>query len=359
MKVKVCHIVGGIVGGGVEQVIANYCSMMSNIQFDLLYQYEPNQTCLEKLCKANINCIQIPSKKLHPIRHFLVLFMLLKKGRYDVVHSHLDWYLNWIVCFCALLVGVKKRFSHHHHDYQEKTVACKILCEILRFLNRLFATHYLACSPQAAISGWGLKTFKDGKIYVINNAMNLKKFEFDLESRCRIRKELDLEGKFCIGHVGRCCYQKNQKFLVEIFSKIHKLKNNTVLILVGDGPDKEYLKKRIDSMHLTDSVRFIEAQENVAPYYSAMDVFCLPSRWEGLGMVLVEAQLNGLSCVASDTVPRSAQISNGVDFFNLANPGLWVSRICEMSKFDHSNVCNAKDFDIEFECKVLEQLYCG
>ena len=113
-QIRVCQVLHGIVGGGSEQVVLNYCSRMTDIRFDLLYQYEPNPQILERFNEAGINCIQIPDKVHHPLKHLWTMYKLFCQGKYDVVHCHLDWYMNSYVCFLAMLAGGKKRIAHHH-----------------------------------------------------------------------------------------------------------------------------------------------------------------------------------------------------------------------------------------------------
>ena len=108
--VQVCQIVHGIVGGGSEQVVLNYCSRMRDVHFDLLYQYKPNPQILERFNEAGINCVQIPDKVHHPLKHLWTMFKIFRQGHYDAVHSHLDWFMNSYVCFIAMLAGVKNGF---------------------------------------------------------------------------------------------------------------------------------------------------------------------------------------------------------------------------------------------------------
>lgn len=357
MSLSVCHVVGGVVGGGVEQVVINYCSKMQNIHFDLLYQYDPDPVCLCKLNNAGVNCFRIPEKTKHPFKHFYSLYSYFKRGKYDAVHTHLDWFLNWTVCFCAMCAGIKKRISHHHHVYREKTFFHKILYFLLQWINRLFATHYLACSHSAAVNGWGRDFVKSGRVLVLNNAVDLDCFKFSSLDRKRIRKLLNINDEICIGHVGRFCYQKNQYFLLNFFKLFRKRKEHSVLLLIGDGPDKTKIIKLAESIGIAEAIRFVNPQKNVAPYYSAMDIFCLPSRWEGLGMVLIEAQVNGLPCVASSGVPKSAMISSDFCFLPIDSEWQWCEAILNRVNFNHDNWANADEYDIKTNYIKLEKLY--
>ena len=133
--IRVCQVLHGIVGGGSEQVVLNYCSRMHDVHFDLLYQYEPNPQILERFREAGINCIQIPDKVHHPLKHLWTMFKIFRNGNYDVVHSHLDWFMNSYVCFLAMLAGVKKRIAHHHQAYtvsQPSRSGCNVTPDLFR-----------------------------------------------------------------------------------------------------------------------------------------------------------------------------------------------------------------------------------
>ena len=314
--IRVCQVLHGIVGGGSEQVVLNYCSRMRNIHFDLLYQYEPNSQILERFNEAGINCIQIPDKVHHPLKHLWTMFQIFRKGHYDVVHCHLDWFMNSYVCFLAMLVGVKKRIAHHHqaytapHELSFRVLSRNLLCSIMRIPCKLFATHWLACGEVAAINGWGCNAVKKGKVTVLPNAIDPGRFKFSETARREIRAKYGIaEDDFVIGHVGRFYPQKNHEFLIDIFAELYKQKTNVNLLLLGNGPLQERIKQKVELLGLSDRVIFAGLQKDPAPFYSAMDVFCFPSLWEGLPLTLVEAQYSGLPCVVSENVTREVILS--------------------------------------------------
>ena len=357
MKKKVCHVIGGIVGGGIEQVIINYCSKIKTVDFDLLYQYEPNNTCLKKIENAGVRCVRIPDKIKHPFRHCIAIYSFLKKGQYDAVHVHLDWYLSWIICFIALLAGVKKRIIHHHQIYQEKTLLHRIVFFLMRKMNVLLSTHRLACSNGAAINGFGKNAFEKGLVSVIQNAVDIEHFRFNLKKRTEFRQRYRMDDKICIGCVGRLCLQKNQVFLLKTFKLMLEHNANYLLLLIGDGPDKKKIDRIVQELKIEENVMFLNPQGDVAPFYSAMDIFCLPSLWEGLGMVLVEAQINGLPCFASDKVPPSVRISDSITFLSIDNPVIWANAVMKMGSHTHNNLADVTNFNINERFGDLEQIY--
>lgn len=371
MSIRVCQVLHGIVGGGSEQVVLNYCSRMRDIHFDLLYQYEPNPQILERFNEAGINCIQIPDKVHHPLKHLWTMFRIFRKGRYDVVHSHLDWFMNSYVCFLAMLAGIKKRIAHHHQAY---ATTChpglragislslkKGLCSMLRIPCKLFATHWLACGEAAAINGWGKSAVKKGKVTILPNAINPERFKFNESARREIRAKHGIdEDDFVVGHVGRFYPQKNHEFLINVFSELHKQRANAKLLLLGDGPLQEKIRQEVETLGLTGSVIFAGLQKDPALFYSAMDVFAFPSLWEGLGIALLEAQYNGLPCVVSDVVPKEVEVSNGITRVNLnTSTQEWTKVLLSRVEKRNHIECAKSQFDINETYPQLQTLYKG
>lgn len=360
-QIKVCQVLHGIVGGGSEQVVLNYCSRMRGIHFDLLYQYEPNPQILERFNEAGINCVQIPDKVHHPLKHLWTIFRIFKKEHYDVVHSHLDWYLNAYVMFWAWLAGVPKRIAHHHQAYHPSNPLLKLLCAMLRIPNKIFAIHWLACGKAAAENGWGRAAVANAKVTILPNAIDPERFKFDDAARKRIREQYGIaEDDFVVGHIGRFFPEKNHKFLLKVFSKFHEKYKNSFLMLLGQGPLEDEIKKDVQRLSLDKSVLFVGMQKETSAFYNAMDVFCLPSIREALGIVLVEAQCSGLPCIASLAVPDEAKVSESFVRADLCDENEWLQ--CLESVFSKKIVrksLSPSAYDINEVYENLELLYIG
>ena len=369
-NICVCQVLHGIVGGGSEQVVLNYCSRMPDIHFDLLYQYEPNPQILERFNEAGINCIQIPDKVHHPLKHLWTMFRIFRKGRYDVVHSHLDWFMNSYVCFLAMLAGIKKRIAHHHQAY---TSDChpglragislsfkKVLCSILRIPCKLFATHWLACGEAATINGWGRRALKKGKVMILPNAIDPDRFKFNEKQRNEVRARYGIsDDDFVVGHVGRFFPQKNHEFLIDIFAELHKQMAHAKLLLLGKGPLQEHIQQKVEKLGLSRCVIFAGLQRDPASFYTAMDVFCFPSLWEGLPLTLVEAQYSGLPCVMSDAVPRETAITDKVFTLSIDDVKPWCEKLSALNvAVDRENpLIKSERFDIRKCYGMLKSLY--
>ena len=355
-KKCVCQVLHGIVGGGSEQVVLNYCSRIHDIHFDLLYQYEPNPQILKRFNEAGINCIQIPDKVHYPLKHLRTMYKIFRKGKYDAVHSHLDWFMNSYVCFIAMLARIKKRIAHHHQAYSK----WKLLCAIMRIPCKLFATHWLACGEAAAINGWGNGAVKKGKVMILPNAINPERFRFSEKSRQRTRSKYGIKkDDFVFGHVGRFFPQKNHLFLVDVFNEVHKQNPNTKLLLLGDGPLLEIIRQKVEALYLSNEVIFAGLQNNPAIFYSAMDVFCLPSLWEGLPLTLIETQYAGLPCLVSENVSKESVITDAVWSLPINDVGRWVEKLRLFGVGRRRESVNIKSdrFNINHCYKILESLY--
>ena len=378
--VRVCQVLHGIVGGGSEQVVLNYCSRMHDIHFDLLYQYEPNPQILERFREAGINCIQIPDKVSHPLKHLWTMFKIFRNGNYDVVHSHLDWFMNSYVCFLAMLAGVKKRIAHHHQAYtvsQPSRSGCNVtpdlfrggiaysikttLCSIMRIPCKLFATHWLACGEAAAINGWGKSAVLKGKVTILPNAIDPERFKFSESTRREVRAQYGIkDDDFVIGHVGRFFPEKNHNFLLDVFLEVLKKKANAKLLLLGNGPLQEKIHQKAKSLGIEKNVFFVGLQKNPNPFYCAMDIFCLPSLREAFGIVLLEAQYNGLYCLISSSISRESAITQNVNYLPIDDIGLWAQSIVDKKSRDYSpNTLTIENdcFNIKYCTEKLEKIY--
>ena len=362
--IRVCQVLHGIVGGGSEQVVLNYCSRMHNIHFDLLYQYEPNPQILERFHEAGINCIQIPDKVHHPLKHLWTMFKIFRNGNYDVVHSHLDWYMNSYVCFLAMLAGVKKRLAHHHQAYtieaSFRTLPRNLICSIMRIPCKLFATHWLACGEAAAFNGWGKRAVQNGKVTVLPNAIDSERFKFSESARRNIRAKYGItDDDFVIGHVGRFFPEKNHKFIIELFSEYSQLHNRCKLLLVGNGPLQTEIQDLVKQKTIEDKVVFAGLQKDVVGFYSAMDVLLLPSTREAFPMTLVEAQYNGLPCIVSSAVPKETAITDYVYPLPIDEVKPWCEKLSLLNvAIDRENPqIKSERFDIRKCYGMLESLY--
>lgn len=290
---------------------------------------------------------------------------ILIKGNYDVIHLHTGKWKSLLVEEIAKELGIKKVILHAHStgidilDESERIKGEKRHNEVRGLLNESVATDYWACSLKAADFLYGDRIPRE-KIVIMNNAIDLSSFEYDEEKRMRIRKELGVaDDEIIIGNVGRLSYTKNQGFLLRVFNEICKFQNNYKLFLVGDGELKEDYFRFVKENHLEGKVLFWGFRKDVNQLLQAMDVFCLPSRFEGFGMVLVEAQASGLLCLASNNIPNETEVSDLIEYLPLEEEE-WVNKLLNVKKktrvSDIEKIRN-HGYDIKDAIKKVEMLY--
>ena len=231
----------------------------------------------------------------------------------------------------------------------------------MRPFSKRYATDYFACSELAGRYLFGNKTFDQGKVKIIHNAIDLDKFKFDPDARKKLRKELGIDDEtIVIGHVGRFVQTKNHHFLVYAFKKYHNKNPNTKLLLIGTGPLEEKIKAQVKKLNLEDSVLFLGQRNDTNKLYSVMDIFCLPSLYEGLPVAGIEAQAAGLPCVYSDKVTIEADAANNTYYASIKNIYSYLQTleqaIANRVK-NRNNIKFSKHFQIGSNVNILEKFY--
>lgn len=362
-KIKIAHVVGGLHSGGVEAVIYNYFSHMDMDKFEVhIISNSPSvQEC--ELQFKNLGCKihVLPERKKQFIRNLKQTISIFKKENFDILHCHMN--LNsFYHTFLGKLCHIKIRISHSHLVEFPNGIMKNILYNTKKRLNRIFATHYFACGKSAGKYLFGKNNVDKGKVFILKNAIDVDKFIYNKSIRDKLRKELDIEDLFCIGHIGRFTEQKNHAFLIEIFEQVLKRKKDSVLLLFGTGQKMKTIRQMVHQKNLSSYVRFMGVSNNIEAYYQAMDCFLFPSLYEGLGIVLVEAQASGLPCISSDTVPKEAKISDLVTFHKLSTSAeSWAETVCKLDTnkrvLDTRNMITDAEYDIRSAAIILEAWY--
>lgn len=327
--VRVAQILNRMDSGGVEAVVLNYYRHIdhSKVQFDFYFAEGSSLPQREELEQLGAGLYPV-SAYSHPVAYHKALHTAFKQRGYKIVHAHLST-MSLFPLFAAWRAGVPMRICHNHSTAHWGEGVKTLLKYILRPFNKLFATDWFACGETAARWMYGDKAFDAGKVTVMPNAIDTEKFAYDERARSQLRQELGIpQSAFVVGHVGRFMYQKNHRFLVDIFADLYKQKPEARLLLIGEGELREQIQQQVRVLNLQDKVIFTGARQDVNKLYSAMDVFCLPSFYEGLGMVAWEAQVNGLPVVLSNFVPREAKRSSECIFLSLNDPhGVWIEAL--------------------------------
>ena len=342
---------------GITSVILNYFFNMdrSCCTFDFLTINEIEDELKTRLEKAGARIFTIKRRK-RPLKYIIEFYKLLKSNNYDVVHIHGQSANMAIELFLSKIAGVRKRIAHSHNT----TVKRKFLHYLFYPLFKFSYTDGLACSNAA-----GQWLFHNSKFVILNNGISIEKFRYNAEIRKRIRKQLDIpEDAFVLGHIGLFNEQKNHTFLVDVFQNLRMNKKCFKLVLVGSGPLEMLIRKKVDNLGMNEDVIFVGNTLEVQDYYQCMDLFVFPSIFEGLGIVLIEAQANSLPCLVSEAIVSEAKCTNRVFTLNLdEGPAIWCDKILEIANENYSrtlafdNDIRKKNFDILNEANKLRDIY--
>lgn len=319
----------------------------------------------EDLVAAGCNVYPVCSRHKNPLKHYYQWIKLLAEvhTQYDTIVLNTNSLEYVFPLFAARLFGVPRRIIHSHNTGFENKIGLfrKLLVGFNTVLLKYSATHYFACSKTAGKWMFGDNT----EFTVIHNAIEPDKFAFDEAKRKKIRQQLKLEDAFVIAHVGRFSYQKNHEFLIKVFAEVMKQRPNSRLLLIGDYVgDDTYLnqcKKLVDKCGLADNVCFLGARKDVPDLMQAMDCFVLPSHFEGLPLVGIEAQASGLPCFFSDTITREVGVTGLAHFIPLKiPPKKWAEQILEEKNVKRKNQTKNIEnsgYDITKEVQKIQQFY--
>lgn len=361
--IRIAQIVGKWLGGGVEAVVMNYYRHLdhSKIQFDFICDDDSTNIPYDEIEKLGGKVILIPPYQ-KVFKYQKELRRVLRDGKYKIVHSHINT-LSVFPLYAAKKVGVPVRIAHSHSTTNKKEWKKNLLKQVLRPFSKKYATNYMCCSELAGRWLFGDKAYDDGKVYLLNNAIDLDKFKYDKKIRDKKRKELGIkEDTIVIGHIGRFVAQKNHIFLIDIFNQFHKKEKNSILLLAGQGPLQEEIKNKVRELGLNDSVRFLGQRNDANELYQVFDVFLLPSLYEGLPVVGVEAQASGLLCFFSDDMTKETKVLDSTVFMSLSNADdEWATSILDnyinFRRKDTTSDITKSNFNIKYETNKLKNKY--
>jgi len=359
-SVKVLYINGGIMNrGGIESFMMNYFRYIDRkrVQIDFVVHGYEKGSYDEEIEQRGGKIYHVPTKSKHPIIYRRELKKIFSTGEYSIVHSHVDAMSCWILKM-AKQCNVPVRIAHSHNTDHLTTNRVKyFINEQARKNIHKYATHCFACSEAAGKWLFGSIDFK-----VIPNAINLEKFRYDDTQREALRRELGIPADaLVLGHVGRFDTQKNHVFLVRVFKEVSQINKEAVLLLIGEGWMEPQIRELARQEKLEDRVLFLGSRSDVNRLYNAMDCYVFPSLFEGLGVVLIEAQSNGLPCFVSDRVTKEVDVTHTVKFLPL-NEKAWIDALVgikQTARLDTNKEIQNAGYDISSVAKDLEDLYIG
>lgn len=364
-KIKILEVVGSLRMGGLETVAMNFFRYADKEKYEfyfLTYQKGKEEEYFEgevKRLGGHIIKIDAPKKG---IRKFLKnIKNVMSEQNYKIVHSH-TFYNSGIIVYIAKKIKIPIRIAHIHNDHtlEKKGFAKKVYNFIMKILIKKCATKVCACSKEAGNSVCG-KEFFEKHGMIVNNCIDIDKYKFNLENREKIRKELNIsDDEIVIGNIGRLEKAKNQIFLLEIMKEIRDKK--VKLIIGGEGSLRKVLENKINEYNIQNKVSLLGNISNVNEILSSFDIFAFPSLHEGFGIVLLEAQANGLKCIANKKgIPNSIKILNNCEFIDLSEKDKWISSILNkdnIKRNEHAiEILKKCKYDVQDFYDYIKQLY--
>lgn len=353
--------------GGVSAIVLNIYRNIdkSKVQFDFL---TPNKTTYAmyrdeikalggRIFEFGINSKTFPGK----LKLAKKLKEFLSENKYDIIHINSGALLfNCIVAKACKKYSNAKIFVHSHNNGGRNGFK-ELICMPLKKSLVKHSDLLLACSASSA--EYMFPKANAGEAVIVNNGIDAKKFAYNESVRKKIREEYGLSDNFVIGNIGRFMPQKNHEFIIDIFAEIFEKRKDARLMLVGQGELEESIKEKVNRLGLTDSVLFMGQRNDIDKLCQAMDVFFLPSLFEGFGIVNLEAQAAGLVCVTSDGVPNDADAAGNMKRLSLKLPhDKWIDSLLNIDtskRTDLSDKIISAGFDIKETGKLMQKLYEG
>lgn len=353
-------------GGLTGYICQNYRFIdKEKVQFDFLTFENKKLDFEDKFLAMGAKFYHIP-RPSHPVAYTIALKKILRQKNYAAIHFNMS-YANFIPVIIAHWLGAKKIIVHSHSTaIDDRRCVVRIIKRAIHKIGRklmsYMADDYLACSSLAAQWMYPASILQSKRYHMAKNAIDVSEYNYNPHVRTDIRRKLKIsDDTFVIGHVGRFTYQKNHEFLIDIFKQVHDKLNNSLLLLIGEGPEENQMKEKVASLELASRVLFLGRRNDVPQLFQAMDCFVLPSRFEGLGIVGIEAQSSGLQCIFSDVVPREVDVVGKSIFLSLEHSEQWVSEILKISYLNNRKnkeaQVDAAGYNIHSEIKRIEKFY--
>jgi glycosyltransferase involved in cell wall biosynthesis len=377
---RVLHVISTLnIGSGIANAILNYYRKIdrNNLQFDFLVFSEPEKTFTKEVFDMGGRVFEIAAPTLKTSLQYsnkIKKFFQEHTNEWAWVHIHEILVQKYIIKAARRVGNIKIAMHSHASQFVLPNsnvgfVQNKINMLIKRIRNAYLLSGFknktdlfLACSYEAGVALYGKTGARDKRFHILNNSIDVEKYCINKEIRRKLRKEWNIENKKVLINVGRLCEEKNQRFLIDIFSLICKTEKDYCLILVGAGRMENVIRQKVREYGLMDKVLFLGNRTDIANVLMAADVFVFPSIVEGLGIALVEAQASGLHCISSSTIPSCAIVTPYVKVVDLhAGVEIWAREILSSSLIRNNGneiVANSA-FNIEKNIDVLMNLYNG
>ena len=307
--IRVLQVIGSLNMGGSQAMIMNLYRAIdrSKVQFDFVIFHDNERMHEEEITKLGGKVYYIEAFSGKNLFKFVRDWkqFLNQHLEYKIIHGHVR---SVAAIYLAIAKNMGRVTIAHSHSTSNGKGILAFIKDCMQLPIRYIADYMFACSEEAGKWLFGKNICYKKNFKVIQNAINLEEFNYSLDLRSKYRSELGIEDKFVIGHVGRFHVSKNHMFLLNVFVEVTKYKENAVLLLVGAGELEDYIRQEIDRLNLQGKVIMLGNRTDIPGLMQSMDIFVFPSIYEGLGIVVIEAQAAGLSCVMSEKIPKEIDV---------------------------------------------------
>lgn len=326
--------------GGLDKYLLNFLEAVQSeeLQIDFLTN-RIDLELKENLRKYHSELYEIDNLH-HPFRQYRQVCRLIQENQYDVAYFNVSTAIDCVAAFAAKKCGVEKRVLHSHASGNDCANAVKrtvynTIHKICRMFFYRAGTEFYGASGLAGEWAFPKKIVESEQFHVLISGVEKEKYKYNSQVRAEVREKLGLQDRFVIGHIGNFCYVKNYEFQLKIIGELLKKEPSSCLLLVGDGERYESVKEEVRKRGLDGAVKFLGWRTDTERLVQAMDIFLLPSHFEGLSIVSLEAQCAGLPCVLSDTVPQEVHITENCYFLSLRKSEQeWAKFILEHRECD-------------------------
>lgn len=354
--VRILQIIGSLEIGGAQTFLVNLYRNIdrTKIQFDFAIYDEPSKNSFYKeVIELGGRIFVLPPKSKGISYNFRAIQKIVRNNNYRMVWRYTDNGYGAIDLLAARLAGSKETVLNSRSSYAEGTPQL-IMHYMLRPFLPLFVTKNYACGIQAGKWMFGRRSFE-----VINNGIEVEKFQHNGENRNQYRQKFGLQNKIVIGHVGRFHPVKNHKLIIEIYEKFREKVSNSALVLVGTGEQLPQIQELVEEKGLEKEILFLGSRDDVPEMLQMMDVFIMPSLFEGFPRAFLEAQAAGLPCVVSSAISKEVDVTANVSFVDLDAPvEVWVDKIvekCGSKTEDNIELLREAGYDIKDVAKKVEE----
>lgn len=356
--IRILNIIGSVGYGGAETLLMNIYRALDRkrFQLDFLVCEKPGEESYQhEIERLGGKIYIVPSKSEGLFQNMSAIYKIVQEQQYKIVWRHTHNMFKSLDLLAAKLAGAQHTILHSHNT--GGSGAEEILGRLCRPFSRFYITDRFACGEEAGRHLFGKQEFR-----MIHNGVDSERFSYHQETRNDYRERFGfLENNLVIGHVGRFVKEKNHTFLLDVFRAVLEKNPDARLVLAGTGNLQPDMKKKAEQLQISDKVYFLGARTDIAELMQMMDVFLMPSLWEGLPLVLIEAQAADIPCLAADSIDRSVKILPDFSFCSLTeSPEVWADRLLAIQRSDRRSrrqEIAAAGYDIETTAAKLEQIF--